>query len=1398
MLTPDIDHYLQENEGKAVTRLWAIICDLRNQTTPREESSGTIKWTLSRSEIRDRLTQKEGVEISDNTFKQRINRLRTGLKNSLETAEKKDHLLEITLSEKKPDHFFVSFVIDVSAELEALTKDNTAGVDPHIIPADIQLESSLSKRLQNPVKILLSHAHSDVQDIQDIKKHFYDYLVSELKNLPAEYSDLDCEIIYDVASLKPTQGLDEFTKTSAAQSAFAIFIASNNWRDSPPCQKELSFFFDRENRKAYADRRCLFIAESSEYTDLGQDFANRLNWIGWYAKKAGGTFSTLVKFWPDASPAEKLSFIHSVRDSILSSIRDLQDYLDDPAVRSKNIDPDAIMSREEQEKYYLADAHKSLQSPERFPVQSALMKWAGFPDSRQEECPDFSTRFMVLLGDFGSGKTTGLKYFCRQLIEKRKKDPHSPLPIYLNLREMVSEVDRDNSDQPLPLTTLILKGMSISNNSSSNNKAELVERWLYYIRTHPCIVVLDGLDEVGNSIGNKAADRLLNELLNILPPNVWQRDQEKGNPDWDHCPTRLVLSCRTHFFRDQDQETVSLSAHYRHSIFGDKKEQFSRLYMAPFTLDQIKGWLEKNLGSNEGAAAFEKMQRLHDLLGLATRPILLRLITESLDDIARDYQDGKPLNNALIYDKVFRRAIKRDDYSKSLQIQVWEKIAILRSLAQNLWLAEERALPADQLDQWFMRQGSQHLDIQPNWKEQRDSFLTELHTSNLLVRQGDNLFGFAHTSFFEFFLAQVLWHILIGDIDLPEDISLPPISTETSDFFYEYAELASLQARKKAGKRIAYYFTGSQEHRQFWFKLLLQNYTPARAKLLDITDLSQLDLSGLNLAHWQAEGLRLANCRLEDSSLTAAKWKNVHLSNCQITGAMMGSGDYRHCHFMDCQGRPRELASSLFQSCHFIPSHKEDWQDIRLANQDCQGLSIQELAIKQLSSPESPELVYALGHSHAVTSICFSPDGQQIVTASADGTARVWDWHSGQEIKILSGHEGWVLSACFSSDGQQIVTASDDRTARVWDWRSGQEIKILSGHEDWVRSAGFSSDGQQIVTASHDGTARVWDWHSGQEIKVLSGHESAVNSACFSPDGQQIVTASHDKTVRVWDRHSGQEIKILSGHEGWVLSACFSPDGQQIVTTSRDRTARVWDWRSGQEIKILSGHEDWVRSACFSPDGQQIVTASIDGTARLWDSRSGQEIKILSGHEDAVVSAGFSPDGQQIVTASDDMTVRLWDSRSGQAIKILSGYVHWVRSACFSPDGQLIVSEDMFGHRKVWNVMTGQEIDYPEEKIKSIKKESSTWNSNARETDTLFLEEQGGCVMVKDKTSNTTLYQFTHLPEGWAVANKDGIITAASPDAWPYLRCRVENPDGSFSFFAADQHPDWEKIFALS
>ncbi len=61
-----------------------------------------------------------------------------------------------------------------------------------------------------------------------------------------------------------------------------------------------------------------------------------------------------------------------------------------------------------------------------------------------------------------------------------------------------------------------------------------------------------------------------------------------------------------------------------------------------------------------------------------------------------------------------------------------------------------------------------------------------------------------------------------------------------------------------------------------------------------------------------------------------------------------------------------------------------------------------------------------------------SPDGKALLTASADGTARLWDVATGKSLGPPLIHRGPVAAAAFSADGRVALTGSYDNTARLW------------------------------------------------------------------------------------------------------------------------------------------------------------------------------------------------------------------------------------------------------------------------------------------------------------------------------------------------------------------------------
>jgi len=284
-------------------------------------------------------------------------------------------------------------------------------------------------------------------------------------------------------------------------------------------------------------------------------------------------------------------------------------------------------------------------------------------------------------------------------------------------------------------------------------------------------------------------------------------------------------------------------------------------------------------------------------------------------------------------------------------------------------------------------------------------------------------------------------------------------------------------------------------------------------------------------------------------------------------------------------------------------------------------------------------------HQREIKSARFSPDGSRVVTASWDGSARVWDAATGRPLSKPLTNGTVVRFADFSRDGQKVVTASGNSTARIWSVESSDLLQALQ-HKDTVWHAEFSPDDERVVTASSDGTARIWSSRTGKELAKPLKHGNGVFCARFSPDGQRVVTASADNTARIWEAATGIPLAKPLKHGGRVGWAEFSSDCRWVVTASRDKTARVWNALTGEPITEPLKHSDWVSSAVFSPDGRRIATGSRDGTARVWDLLTGLPTTEALQHQSQVGNVRFSPDGQRLVTvcSCSDKGFEVWET----------------------------------------------------------------------------------------------------------------------------------------------------------
>jgi WD40 repeat protein len=250
------------------------------------------------------------------------------------------------------------------------------------------------------------------------------------------------------------------------------------------------------------------------------------------------------------------------------------------------------------------------------------------------------------------------------------------------------------------------------------------------------------------------------------------------------------------------------------------------------------------------------------------------------------------------------------------------------------------------------------------------------------------------------------------------------------------------------------------------------------------------------------------------------------------------------------------------------------------------------------------------GYVSGVFSLAFTPDGKILASRGVNSVV-LRDAISHQELATL-GHSGGGYSLAFSRDGKVLASGSEDGSVKIWDMATRQELATLNGHTGKVSAVAFSSDGKILASGSEDKTVKLWDVASHQELATLAGHTAAVTAVAFTIDGKNLASGSDDHTVKIWDATKHQEVTTLTSHRFGVYSLAFSPDGKTLATGSDDKTVKLWDTDTFDERLTLTGHVSRVTSIVFSADGRILATGSWDKTVKLWIAATEAEMSAGS------------------------------------------------------------------------------------------------------------------------------------------------------------------------------------------
>ena len=303
------------------------------------------------------------------------------------------------------------------------------------------------------------------------------------------------------------------------------------------------------------------------------------------------------------------------------------------------------------------------------------------------------------------------------------------------------------------------------------------------------------------------------------------------------------------------------------------------------------------------------------------------------------------------------------------------------------------------------------------------------------------------------------------------------------------------------------------------------------------------------------------------------------------------------------------------------------------------------------------------------------------------------------------GHTSTVRGAVFTPDGQQLITASHDKTIRVWDVNTGEPVRVLRtptgrGQIGEHFGVALSPDGKTVAVGGHHGRVFLIDLPSGHMLHFLVGHANNVNGLDFSPDGRRIATASADKTVRIWDVATGKTVSTLTGHTGIVNAVRFSPDGRKVATGGGDKTARIFSADDGSLITTVTA-EAGIMGVDWSQDGQTLVTGDASDTghpkARGFVSLWGLDGTLLRRFDalGGISSLRLTKNGAALYTwiKSPKTGAVILDMATGQPRATFDKSWNDLNCSALSPDGRLAATAGFdAGDTRIWRTIDGQQV----------------------------------------------------------------------------------------------------------
>jgi WD40 repeat protein len=939
-------------------------------------------------------------------------------------------------------------------------------------------------------------------------------------------------------------------------------------------------------------------------------------------------------------------------------------------------------------------------------------------------------RFILLLADFGRGKTFALRELARHIPARL---PYL-IPIYVELREL----DKAHSVDGLVAAHLANHGEDVID----------LKAFRYMLQQGRIVLLFDGFDELATRV---TFDRAADHLQTLLAA-------AEGR-------AKVIVASRTQHFKSDTQVFTALGE--RVGLLPGRRV----LGIEDFGEDQIRAYLRNWYGEERKASErLRLISGIEDLLGLSSNPRMLSFIAQ-LDErrLRAVASAGRTLSGADLYREILDTwlAYERDRVQDipgapaGLTLaDLWRAVTVL---AMRLNESGESLIRLDALT----AEAATSLAGLASGQLTAQQSVHAIGAGSLLVRSEAGMFGFIHSSVAEWLVANEIAERLgtgtsgdgpagDGAADYGADavgvLARRVLAQLTIDFLCDLADPLALRAWMSGVLKDP---RASDASRTNALRVSARLRVPAK------TDLRGASLQGEDLSHRELgqvdfTGADLTGARLVGSNLSGAVLAGARLNGARLNGTRMSGADLRGADLCGARLTRTDLTGARLEGSQWNRAALIDVAGLPAAGSapELRGAAIapgQQVEIEIAPADIGVPYGYHYQTARLPQPLSYSSDGSLLAVGNSDGGVTLCDTATGLPVRTLRGHSGRVYGVAYAAGDRVLVTVASDAALRLWDTATGECTRVIEVSAPGAWPAEVSPDGRVMAYGSPDGVVRLLDVESGRTLAELPGHATPVYTVAFgtgafgtrasgtgasgrADESRAVITGDRAGAIRIWDQatgsllaqfsagHGGPVYRLLArpggttmfaaggesgtlllldarglvaadltGHTGAVYALDFSPVQPLLASGCTDGGVRLWDVSTQSQRAVLSPHPGAIYGLSFSPDGSLLASASNDGLVRITSVADGWVRHELTAHRSAVWRPVFSPDGAQLATGSNDSTCRLWDTASGQPRHVLRGHGRRATSVTFSADGAMLAAGGNDGMVRVWDPVTGQQ-----------------------------------------------------------------------------------------------------------